>query len=233
MRLFISKTRVGIKAYLGNKEETYNRILLFAGVSVLLNAAIGIGKTVMGFHSHSFIFVCGGFYNVCLALAKIAAVKGYAESKGKRIWPLTRNIGKKTPEASKRNEYRCFRQVGFIVLAASLVYTAGSIGVLLFGRYNAGYSVILVIEIGVITAIELIASVIGVAAGRRDKEPILEAIKTTSLISSLIGLVLVQTAILGHSGTQPIVYFDYAGVALGAVSVCIGVYMVTGKRQRR
>jgi hypothetical protein len=227
MIIFLSKTWSGIKAYLGDKEETYNRILVFARASILLNAAIGLGKTVMGFHSHSFIFVCSGFYNLCIALAKIVAVKGYAESKGKAVWPFVRHIG----GGGKQKEHRYYRQVGFIVLLASLVYTIGSIGVLFFGRNNAHYSLILVIEIGIVTAVEIIVSIYGVFARRREKEPILEAIKMTSLISSLIGLVLVQTAILGHGG-ESIIYFDYVGIVLGALSIYIGVYMVASKRIR-
>jgi hypothetical protein len=213
MLLFLRETWNGIKTYLCKRSETYNRILLFARVSIVLNATIGLGKTVMGFHSHSFIFACSGFYNLCIALAKIVAVKGYAESKGKAVWPFVRHADK----GGKQKEHHYYRQVGFTQLLASLVYTIGSIGVLFFGRDKAHYSLILVILIGIITAIEIITSIYGVVARRREKEPILEAIKLTSLISSLIGLVLVQTAILGHGGTEPIVYFDYVGVVLGAV----------------
>jgi hypothetical protein len=232
MLSFISKTWNGIKMYLGNKEETYNRILLFARASILLNAVIGLGKTIKGFYSHSFIFVCSGFYNLCIALAKIVAVKGYAESKGKAVWPFVQH----TDRSGKRKEHRYYRQVGFIVLLASLVYTIGSTRVLFFGRNKAHYSLIWVIEIGTVTAVEIIISIYGVLARRREKEPILEAIKTTSLISSLIGLVLVQTAILGQSGTEPIVYFDYVGVALGTISFFIAIYMLVtanGKIDRK
>jgi len=70
----------------------------------------------------------------------------------------------------------------------------------------------------------------GVFARRREKEPILEAIKLTNFVSSLIGLVLVQTAILGHFGREPIIYFDYVGIFLGAMSLCIGVYMIVSAR---
>lgn len=88
----------------------------------------------------------------------------------------------------------------------------------------------MVAMIGFVTVIEIVIALQGVFARRREKEPILEAIKLTSLISSLIGLVLVQTAILGHAGENPIIYFDYVGVFLGVVSFFIGMYMIVSTR---
>jgi hypothetical protein len=89
-----------------------------------------------------------------------------------------------------------------------------------------------VILIGLTIAVEFIVSLQGISTWRHEKEPILEALKLTSFISALLGLVLVQTAALGHGGVESNIYFDSVGLALGAVSFCIGgVMIVSGRRK--
>ena len=223
---FLQKVWNDVKIYLFNKDQSDSRILYFAGASILINIAIGLGKIIMGIYNHSFLFFVSGFYNLSLGFAKVVAVKGYAESKGKAIFPFTLQADK------KHKEYRYYQLVGVILLLASFAYTIGSIGVLVGEHNNVHYSLIMVVEIGIITVIEIIVALQGVFARRREKEPILEAIKLTSLISSLIGLVLVQTAILNHAGGKTIIYFDYVGIFLGVVSFFIGVYMIISAKMK-
>lgn len=229
---FIPKAWIAIKNYLSNKEQSYSRMIHFARLSILFNALIGLGKIIMGLYNRSFIFTVSGFYNIGLSLAKAVAVKGYSESKGKQIWPFNIQADNSISIKNKKKEYRYYQLVGLIVLLASVAYTIGSIGVLIGSRSIAHYSTIMVVEIGLITAVEIIISLLGVLARRREKEPILEAIKLTSFVSSLIGLVLVQTAIFGHLGRQPIIYFDFVGIFLGAVSFFVSVYMIVSARRK-
>lgn len=229
---FISKTWIGVRAYLSDKEQSYSRIIHLARVSMFINSAIGLGKIVMGFYNQSLLFFVSGFYNIGLSLAKTVAVKGYCESKGKTLWPFKRQTDNSYSAKHIKKEYRYYQLVGLIVLLASLAYMISSIGVLAGSRSSIHYSTIMVIEIGLIVAIEIIVSLQGAFARRREKEPILEAIKLTSFVSSLIGLVLVQTAILGHSGRESNFYFNLVGIFLGAVSVCIGIYMIISSSMR-
>ena len=150
----ISKAWIGIKDYLSDKEQSYSRIIHFARLSILINTAIGLGKIIMGFCNQSFLFIVSGFYNIGLSFAKIVAVKGYCESKGKKIWPFIRSTDSRHRKKSVKNEYRYYRLVGLIVLLASLAYMIGSIGVLIGSRSKAYYSTIMVVMIGFITAIE-------------------------------------------------------------------------------
>lgn len=230
---FITKAWIDVKAYFRDKEQIYNRIIHFARLSVLMNTAIGLGKIMMGFYNFSFIFFIGGFYNISLSLAKALAIKGYCESKGEKIWPFIRQDDNRLSEKGKSKEYHYYQLVGMVVILASLAYMISSTGVFAGGRSSTQFSMATVVKIGSITAFEIILSLQGVFARRREKEPILEAIKLTSLISSLIGLTLMQTAILGHSGRESNLYFDLSGIFLGAVSFCIGVYMIVSIRRKK
>jgi len=229
---FISKTWNGVRVYLCDKEQSYGRIIHFARLSILINAAIGLGKIIIGLVNHSFLFFISGFYNIGLSFAKAVAVKGYSESKEKPIWPFIREADNSPSGKNKKKEYHYYQLVGMIVLLASLAYMIGSIGIFAGERSNTHFGAAIAALIGSITAVEIIVSLHGIFARRREKEPILEAIKLTSFVSSLIGLVLTQTAILGHLGRETNIYFDLLGIFLGAVSVCIGVYMIVSTRMK-
>jgi divalent metal cation (Fe/Co/Zn/Cd) transporter len=215
-----------IKAYFDDKEQASTRIVYFARLSIVMNAVIGIGKIVMGYASHSGLFVASGFYNISLSIANILAIKGYGKSKGQEIWPFTLPDNKDHLLKNQRSEYHYYQLVGVIVFLAGLAYTIASVSILFDGYTRSHFSTLVVTGIGVAVAVEIIISLQGILMWRREKEPLLEAIKLTSFISSLIGLVLVQAAILGHSESNPSVYFDYVGILLGAASSCVGIYMV-------
>jgi hypothetical protein len=200
--------------WLCNKEQIYNRTILFTKISMFVNVMMGLGKILLGFISSSILFVVSGFYNIGLFLTKIIAVKGYSQR-------------------TKKNEYHYYQLMGFIMLLASLSYIIGSINVIINGYSKFIFTTIMVIGIGVITGIEILVAIFGYLARKKEKQPILQALKLTSLISSLFGLVLVQMAVLGHNGIKPIFYFDYVGIVLGIVSVLISLYMViSAKRQK-
>jgi hypothetical protein len=215
MKSVLQIARTVVWSYLKDKEQTYSRIVQFARITMCINAAIGVGKIIVGYYSHSFFFVMSGIYNLCLGVAKFVALKGYKNN---------------SIEKSKIKEYHCYGKVGAIVLIASTAYIIGSLRVIFGEHSTAHFSMIMVVEISAITVIEIIVALNGIFARRREMQPILEALKLTSLISALIGLVLVQTAILGHRGGEVPVYFDYVGVVLGGVSVCIGAYMIVSAR---
>jgi hypothetical protein len=185
---------------------------------------------IMGLYNVSFLIFVSGIYNIGLSIAKAVAVKAYHEINGKAAPSLSQqpdNI-----HLNKQKEYRYYQLVGIIVLIASTAYTIGSIRVLVGERSATQYSTVTMVGIGCIIAVEIIISMQGIFTWRREKQPILEAIKLTSLISSLIGLVLVQTVILSHDGSEPNIYFDYGGIFFGVISLCISLYMIVQAKKK-
>ena len=159
---FFSKTWNGVRTYLCDKEQSYGRIIHFARLSILINAAIGLGKIIIGLVNHSFLFFISGFYNIGLSFAKAVAVKGYSESKEKPIWPFTREADNSPSEKNKKKEYHYYQLVGMIVLLASLAYMIGSIGVFVGERSNTHFGAAMAALIGSITAVEIIVSLQGI-----------------------------------------------------------------------
>ena len=225
--MVIPKTIGIMKNYFLDQERSHIRIIHFSKISVIINAVIALGKIGMGIYSLSFFVCVNGLYNLGICLAKIIAIKGYSESVGLPIWSL--NPLKKPTLDKQRNKNREFIYsylVGIIVLISSILYVIGSVRVFYGERGNIQYSGFMMVAVSVFAVAELIISLRGIRTTRKNGEPILEAIKKTCFISSLIAFVLVQTAILSRPGHEPNIYLDTVGVALGIASVFISIHMI-------
>lgn len=221
------KAMSSLKYYFSDKEHSHNRIIQFSKLSVIINVAIAFGKIGMGIYSLSLFLCINGLYNVGIASAKAVALKGYSNSIGYPVWKLQSHSN--TPGKKKKNrktEYKYCYLVGIIVFISSVIYTICATRVLLGKHSNAKYSNFMTFVIFTFTVVEITISLQGIYTARKNREPILEAIKLTCLVSSLIALVLSQTAILSYTGREPNIYFDIFGVVFGNVSSIIGLHMI-------
>jgi predicted membrane channel-forming protein YqfA (hemolysin III family) len=95
------------------------------------------------------------------------------------------------------------------------------------GNSNIKYDTITAIAIATFSFAEIGAAVFGIAKLRQDKVPMLEAVKMTNLVSSLISIVLTQSALLSLDNVENAVkYSGIVGLIFGGVSASIGVYMM-------
>jgi hypothetical protein len=200
---------------------------------VIINAVIALGKIGMGIYSLSFFVFVNGLYNVGIGLAKIIAIKGYSDSVGLPIWSLNPHA-KPTldKQRNKNGEYRYCYLVGIIILISSILYVSGSVKIFFGERGNIEYSAFMLIAVSVFAVVELVISLRGIKTTRKSKEPILEAIKKTCLVSSLIAFILVQTVILSRPGHHPNIYLDSVGIALGAASVFISLHTIVSVKMK-
>lgn len=206
-------------------QSRYNRSIFFAKLSVPLNTAIAVGKILLGIFSFSLFLCVNAFYNIGMAAAKYYAVKGHKESQidlaGSDLTELRK----------KQNE--CYHKIGIIVLAASTVYTIYCIK-MFFGGSGAQYHEYIAITIAAVTFTEVTVSLQGAIAARRNKEPVVEAIKLTNFASSLISLVLTQTAILSFTYKGDASFFNgLSGIIFGTLAAFIGLYMILRNPERK
>jgi divalent metal cation (Fe/Co/Zn/Cd) transporter len=181
MKRFFQNKYVIVRGYLSDKQRRNNRIALFAKISIITNAVMALGKIGMSIYSLSLYLFIGGLFNVGIGVAKAIAVKGHSELKDK-----------------KPQEYghRSYYLVGCVVIIASIAYMAYSLRMMNGGQSNIEYDLITALCIATFTFVEIGTTVYGIIKIRRDKEPIIEAIKMTNLVSSLISIVLTQSALI-------------------------------------
>lgn len=190
-----------------------SRMLHLAGLTGVGSIFLGLSKIISGILASS-VFTCvNGFYTLGMVLARYCALAGAVR---------TRQI----PE-----QYRYYRWSGMILIGASCLYIAYSVRMYFHPGYAACHPYI-AMGIAAVTFAEIGLNLRGVLVFRKNRSPLLHALKTINLAASLISLVLTQAVILSFAdeGQNPSAN-GILGALMGACAVLLGVYMLMRMRR--
>lgn len=189
-------------------DEPESRSLHITGATGTFSVLLGLGKIISGILSLS-VFACmNGCYTLGMALARYCALAGVVRAD------------------KKRGQYYYYRLSGQIMVAASLLYVAYSLWTIWHPK-EVDYGKIIAISIATITFTEIGMNLRGMLTYRKAKLPLIHAIKTISLGTSLISLVLTQAAILAFADDKqnPSVN-GLLGAIMGVAAALLGWYMI-------
>ena len=195
-----------------------SRSLHLTGISGIGNIFLGLAKIISGVLSMS-VFVCvNGCYTLGMVLARYCALAGVLQGKDEAV------------------QYRYYRRSGKILIGASLLYMVYS-GWTYSHPKQVVYHEYIALAIATFTFTEIGLNLRGVIRNRKNKTPLLHAVKTINLAASLISLVLTQSAILAFAGDgdhDPAVN-GLLGLVMGVCAALLGVYMLRriGRMERK
>lgn len=185
--------------------------LQVTGAACIGNTLVGIGKLVMGLISLSFFTCVSAFYTFGMVLAKGCALAGIVKAE------------------DEKQQHHYYMLAGMVLIIVSLLYIAYSVR-LFFYPATAVYSMNVGLAIAAFTFTELVLNIRGVIIERHNHTPLIHAIKMINLASSLICLVLTQTAILSFADTKSAEVHSQAnglmGVIMGSAATLLGAAMI-------
>lgn len=188
------------------------RSLQITGASCIGNILVGAGKLIMGILSFS-VFTCvSAFYTFGMVLAKLFALSGISKGKSREL------------------QCRYYMISGEVLIIASALYIAYSARLFFYPEVSS-YHPYVGITIAAFTFTELTLNIRGVILERHNHTLLIHAIKMINLASSLICLVLTQTALLSFThereiGYDPSLSNGLMGVLMGSAATLLGVIMV-------
>ena len=193
-------------------KETYvareQRYLHITGATGMTSILLGLGKVGFGLVSLSLFISVNGCYTLGMAAARYCALMGTVHAK------------------EKHTEYFYDRAAGQIMVVASLLYILYSVW-LIFYPVETKYGEITAITIATITFTEIGLNMRGFLKHRKSAYPLLHALKTIGLGTSLISLVLTQSAILSFTmEMQYPVVNGFFGTIMGGCAALLGLYMI-------
>lgn len=186
-----------------------SRTVKLTGAACAGSLLIAVGKLIMGIAFLS-VFTCiNAFYSMGMVLAKACLLKGILEE-GERM----------------QVNFRC-RQAAVILILSSLLYMIYSLRLFWMPVVDQ-YHPYAGIAIAAFTFFELGINIRGIVINRHRHLRLFWALRMISFASSLICLVLTQTAILAftnpgidHSSANALI-----GLLMGAAAALIGVGML-------
>lgn len=206
-----------LKTSSGQIQSQYNasisRTLYFTGISGAGNILMALFKIGSGILAFS-VFTCvNGFYTLGMVLARYCALIGVVRTKD-----ITA-------------QYRYYRCSGIVLISASCLYIAYSIQAYFHPVYTS-YHPYIAMGIATVTFVEIGLNLRGVLVFRKNHSPLLHALKTINLATSLISLVLTQAAILSFADeVQNPASNGILGALMGACAVLLGIYMLLRMRR--
>lgn len=176
---------------------------------------MAIGKIILGIFTFSIFLCVNALYNIGVASAKYLAVRTNTFLENTRDRKLHR-----------QKIFNIYRNIGAIILISGVAYIVSCVRLFL-GYDQTRYTKIIAISIALFTFVELFISIIGAYQTRKNKQPLIEAVKMTNFCSALISLVLTQTALLSFQEGNYSFYNGISGTVFGSITICIAIYMIT------
>lgn len=190
--------------------DLWEKQLLFnTQVSIAVNAVMAISKIVIGILTFSLFMCVNAFYNIGIGLAKYQSLTGI----------------KKTEHKDQQYSYCAI--VGTILLITSVVYIIYSLRLFAGAKLVFKYPMEVGIAIATFTFVEIGMNIKGTISARKHPMPLISAIKQINLASSLICLVLTQTALMSfaHDGDSSVAV-GITGVLFGTSASIIGIVLI-------
>lgn len=199
----------GLRTIRSSYSSAESRSLYIAVASGAMNLVLGLGKIVSGILSLSMFTCVNGGYTLGMVFARGCALAG-------SLYPN-----------DQQKQYRYYRRAGVVLLAGSLLYLAYSGWFYFHPKYTA-YPKSVALAIATFTFTEITLNVRGILIYRKKRTHLLHALKTINLATSLITLVLTQSAILSFAQGG---YYNPASNALlglltGTCAALLGIFML-------
>ncbi|MFV0414386.1 MAG: hypothetical protein ACK5L3_14165 [Oscillospiraceae bacterium] len=188
------------------------RVLAGMVGSFIVNLLFAVLKLATGIVYFSFWSTAMGIYYVVLCVVRLHLL-----------------LHLRRPNMSLKNEYREYRLCGLLLVAINLALTGVVLRVVQNGEGSA-YPGTLIFAVAAYTFYCIISSVVSVIQYRKLKSPLLSASKAISLVTALVSILTLQTAMFASFGSGPEGFQQRMNIATGsAVLIFIlgmAVYMV-------
>lgn len=203
---------LSINAIIRQQVDTKGRLSVkVTGASCIGNTVVGVGKLFLGIISFSFFTCVSAFYTFGMVIAKACVLTGILKA------------------TNKKEQEVYYLLSGSILMAVSILYIAYSVRLFYYPVSNS-YHEYVGMGIAAFTFTELALNIRGVIIERHNKAPLIHAIKMINLASSMICLVLTQTALLSFADKQGAEAHSQAnglmGVIMGSLATCLGIVMI-------
>lgn len=192
--------------------KSKNHTMKITGAACIGNLLVGIGKLGMGIMSLSFFTCVSAFYTFGMVIAKACALGGLVKGK------------------APGEQYHYYKLSGMILIVASVLYVVYSTR-LLWHPMVSHYDKYVGLGIATFAFTELGLNIRGVIVERHNHTLLFHAIRMINLASSLICLVLTQTAILSFTHDSmpdydPSISNGLMGILMGTAATLIGCVML-------
>lgn len=187
-----------------------NSTIIFTRLSLKKDVVMVLGKLILSYITFSGFILVNALYSAGMGIARYSAIR----ARGKE----------------QRKQIRSYFEIGVAIFGGSICYVVYSIG-MFAGRKSPQFNFNIALIIAAYTFTELFLIIRDYIRARKEKNLISEEIKLIGLSSTLICLVLTQTAIMSISYEGDASFYNgLSGIVFGGMAALLGLYMMIRSR---
>lgn len=208
-----------LKEYFVNLQKE-DKDIFFLQISTLCNIVVAFVKFILAMSLPSLWFFINACFLFVLILARGFSLRDY----------------RKTKYADKADvskiSHRNYRNNGIILLALGVIYFCVSLYLMFRGGKGAMHEYLTYLT-ALIAFWSCGSAIYGILKYKRDRSPILSAVKITNLANALTSIVLTQVVLLSafSSGIDTKLFNGITGMAASVAITFFGIYMIIGVKK--
>ncbi len=194
-------------------KERQKRIVIFTGISLLINLLYALYNGFLGVYGQSIWFMTMGIYYAILSCMRFIAIQcAYKNRKNNRI----------------EKEYIIMKADGILLFLLTFVLT-GSISLSLKYDLYKEYNEIIMITIATYTFYKVISAIVNFIKARKGNTPLIMTIRNISICDALVSLLSLEKsmyATFGDENGNSHIMTILTGAGVCASIILIGISMI-------
>ncbi|MBO5178728.1 MAG: hypothetical protein J6B87_00050 [Clostridia bacterium] len=207
-----------IKQFL--KLEKKDKLFFFLICGSISNLFIGIIKFIFAITIPSLWFFINSIFSFVLAMSRMIIINNY-------------NKIKKVDDERTRiiKEQKSYLQNGVMLILLGIVYFFVS-SYMYYNGTNTNMHEYITYLIALIAFSSIGTAIYGMIKYKRNKEPIMKAVKITNFANALTSIVLTQVVLLDtYATTYDSTINGYTGMGVSLIIIGLGIYMIISEKK--
>ncbi len=202
--------------------EKKDQLIFFLQCTVILNFIVVIVKFFLSIFIPSLWFGVNAGFGFILIFSRFSTIRRY-----KKIKEI------KDEDIKIKEEYKIYWQNGILLILLGIMYFFVS-SYMYFNGTNTNMHEYITYLVALIAFYSIGTAIYGIIKYKRNKEPVIKAIKLTNFSNALTSIVLTQVVLLDTymKNYDSASINGYTGIGVSFIIILLGMYMILGIRKQ-
>ena len=196
--------------------EKHDKIIFFLALTTIVNILMAVVKLVFSLTLPSLWFFVNAIFNFILALLRFFSIRDYKKIKMSKSVDEKQKIG-----------FKNYLNNGILLIFLGISYFMVSVYIYYKGSFTNMHEYLTYL-VSFMAFYSIFSAIYGMIKYKKDKTPIISAVKFTNFANALTSIVLTQVVLLDTFGSDmnTNIYDGIVGLFVSIIIIFLGLYMI-------
>ena len=196
--------------------EKQEKIIFFLALTTIVNILMAVVKLVFSLTLPSLWFFVNAIFNFILALLRVFSIRDYKKIK------MSKSVDEKLKIGFKN-----YLNNGILLILLGISYFMVSVYIYYKGSFTNMHEYLTYL-VSFMAFYSIFSAIYGMVKYKKDKTPIISAVKLTNFANALTSIVLTQVVLLDTfgGGMNTNLYDGVVGIFVSIIIISLGLYMI-------